>query len=171
MKHLALTTLLLLVCLTACDLAGGLASLSEKEVTLPAFSTEEPTEILASSAIPPETIPSITASSSSSAEPDLPAETAPVTEDALRLLFLTETVKRGEMATVTLRGIPGQTYVITVHYPSSVSTASGLEPKIADENGEVSWSWRIGSRTSEGSHRIVIEGAGQTLTLTFTVTA
>lgn len=167
---LLLAIVFLLVCLTACDLVGGLASLSEKEVTLPVFSTEEPTESTASSEILTEAIPATTAASSS-AEPDVPADTDPVTDRALRLLFLTETVKRGEMATVTLRGIPGQTYVITVHYPSSISTASGLEPKIADENGEVSWSWRVGSRTSEGSHRIVIEGADQILTLSFAVTA
>jgi len=101
-------------------------------------------------------------------ETETPSETQP---NGITLLSLTETVKRGNQATVTVKGTPGMTYTITVHYATTISQASGLEPKMAGEDGTVSWTWRVGSRTNEGTHKIEIAGGDYTLTLTFTTTA
>lgn len=123
----------------------------------------------------PSTTPAVTtappvSSATVTSPSDEPVVTAP-SDGTLHLLSLTETVARGKEATVTVQGVPGRTYTITVYYPSSVSTAKGLEPKAADTDGVVSWSWRVGSRTSEGSHRIEISDGEELLTLYFTVTS
>lgn len=167
--------LALLLLLSACDLAGGLATLSDKEPTLPSFTTEAPVSSAPSSTEPSEEISSapLTDHSSTAEIPqstDIPSSTDSEGYQALSLLSMTETVGRGETASVTVSGLPDITYTITVRYPSSVSTAAGLEPKTADADGKMTWSWRVGSRTSLGVHRIVIEGGGERLTLTFTVT-
>lgn len=95
--------------------------------------------------------------------PEVPAS-------SIILLSVTETVKRGSEASLTIRGKPGVTYSIQVFYATTESTAKGLEPKIADENGFVTWRWRVGSRTKAGSHKIQISGDGDVLTLSFTTT-
>lgn len=66
--------------------------------------------------------------------------------------------KPGEFATVTIKGTPGVEYKINVYYSSGRSTAKGLEPKRADGNGDVSWTWIVGAKTKPGKYRIVIIG-------------
>ena len=88
----------------------------------------------------------------------------------ITVTYLTENVKKGGRATLSVAGTPGITYSIAVYYSSSVSAAKGLEPKSADSNGNVSWSWRVGSRTKPGKHKIVISGGGESITLYFTTT-
>lgn len=99
-----------------------------------------------------------------------PAEetTAPPQSGKLTVTYLTDNVKKGNTATLSVSGTPGVTYSIAVYYSSTVSTAKGLEPKTADQTGKVSWSWRVGSRTKPGKHKIVISGGGEKLTLYFT---
>lgn len=95
----------------------------------------------------------------------------PAVEGDIVLLSITETVPRGKTATLSIRGIPYKTYRIEVYYSTTVSSAKGLEPKAADANGTVTWSWKVGTRTKSGSHRIVIRGEnGETLNLSFTTT-
>lgn len=87
----------------------------------------------------------------------------------LRLLSLTERVKRGETAAITVSGQPGTAYSIEIRLGRHVSTASGLEPKTSDTSGVVSWSWRVGPISEYGEYRIVITGGGQSLDLPFFV--
>jgi hypothetical protein len=76
----------------------------------------------------------------------------------------------GENAIVSIIGEPNTEYSITVTYPSgTVSTAQGLESKLSDANGNVSWIWMVGTRTRAGNGRIVVIGGGQTQTFDFTV--
>ncbi|MDY2907234.1 MAG: hypothetical protein SOT56_08455 [Eubacteriales bacterium] len=105
------------------------------------------------------------------AQTEKPPETTAVREPGkITVTYLTENVKKGSRATLSVAGTPGITYSITVYYSSSVSAAKGLEPKSADSNGNVSWSWRVGSRTKPGKHKIVISGGGESITLYFTTT-
>lgn len=131
-------------------------------VTTSAVTTTEPAITTASVTTAPTTTETVTTE-------EVPA--SPSDGESPTLVSMTDTVSRGNQATVTIKGEPGKIYTITVYYPSSVSTAKGLEPKAADSNGKVSWSWRIGSRTSEGTHRIVITGGEEPLTLYLTVTS
>lgn len=40
--------------------------------------------------------------------------------------------------------LPCAKRTIAVHYKSRPSTAQGLEPKTADADGNVSWTWMVG---------------------------
>ena len=87
----------------------------------------------------------------------------------VKFISYPETVARNEIATVEFQGKPNTEYVITVYYKSGASTADGLEPKISDDNGYVSWTWKVGGRTSPGTFKIVISGGGESKTVYFTV--
>lgn len=67
-------------------------------------------------------------------------------------------VRPGEEAGLIIKGTPGVEYKINVYYSSGPSKAKGLEPKVADSGGNVSWSWMVGSRTKPGKYKIVIIG-------------
>jgi hypothetical protein len=73
------------------------------------------------------------------------------------------------MATIKIQGKPNTQYSITVYYSTSKSTAEGLEKKISDSNGYVTWTWKIGAKTKPGEHRIVIVGNGETFESLITI--
>lgn len=83
---------------------------------------------------------------------------------------LTSPIKRGHTAYMEISGTPGEEYNITVHYASSISKAADLVPKTADENGHVTWQWKVGSRTAAGTYKIIVVGGGDTLETVFIVT-
>ena len=93
------------------------------------------------------------------------ATTAPT----LIIVSVTSPVSRGAIATLAAQAPPGATVSITVYYKSGPSRAAGLSAKVADANGKVSWSWVVGTNTTPGSWRIVIETSGQTAETYFTV--
>jgi hypothetical protein len=45
---------------------------------------------------------------------------------------------------------------VTATYKSGASTATGLEPKVADTDGIVAWSWLVGTNTTPGSRPIAV---------------
>ncbi len=69
-----------------------------------------------------------------------------------------------------IKGTPNTEYSNKVYYPSGASSAAGLENKISDKDGFVSWSWKVGGKTKAGEHNIEISGGGQTLETVFTTT-
>lgn len=74
-----------------------------------------------------------------------------------------------EKVTVSITGQPNTEYTIAVHYSSKISDAQGLEPKTSDENGNVSWTWKVGPNTKSGERYLIIKGGGEEKRLTFTV--
>ena len=72
------------------------------------------------------------------------------------VLECTETVKRGNIATVRILGDPGETYGIDVHLKSGISKSAALGDKIADEKGVVEWEWRVSGNTTPGHYAIII---------------
>lgn len=100
-----------------------------------------------------------------------PTPTPPPTVEKyeLSVIFLTSPVSPNENATITIKGTPGEEYSITVYYKSGPSKADGLEDKIADADGEVSWTWKIGPRTSAGDWEILISGDGESISEYITV--
>jgi hypothetical protein len=154
---------------------------TETYKTAPAETTETeivetpPIETTASVIVPSTTKPSTTEpviTETPKPVTTAPSDTAPPTEEGgIVLLSITETVARGKTATLSIRGTPYATYQIKVYYSTTESKAKGLEPKAADADGTVTWSWKVGTRTKSGSHRIVIRGDnGETLNLSFTTT-
>ena len=86
---------------------------------------------------------------------------------------VTSPVSPGATATLVAKTSPGAYCTIMVYTKSGPSTAAGLDPKTADSAGNVSWSWKVGTRTTPGTWQIVVTATqnGQTITTTknFTV--
>lgn len=74
------------------------------------------------------------------------------------------TVSPGQHATVTIHTSPGATGTIEVDYKSGASHASGLVAEAAASNGNITWTWYVGTRTTPGSWPVHITVAGHTLT-------
>ena len=100
------------------------------------------------------------------AKPPAP-ETSPP-EPVLKLVSVTSPIFNGESATLVIIGKPNTEYTISVYYPSGLSESKDLEAKISDNDGNVSWTWKVGTTTSEGEHKITISGGGETINTSFT---
>ena len=91
----------------------------------------------------------------------------------LQIVSVTSPVSPGANATLVAKTAPGAQCAITVYYKSGPSSAAGLYPKGADSAGSVSWTWKVGTRTTAGSWRIVVSASldGETISQTtyFTV--
>lgn len=81
---------------------------------------------------------------------------SPSTTLSLQIISVTSPVSPGDDATLVAKTVPGAECDITVYLKSGPSTASGLYPKTADSSGRVSWTWKVGTRTTAGSWRIVV---------------
>ncbi len=77
-------------------------------------------------------------------------------------------VSAGETATLTIKGKPNTQYNIEVYYSTKASEAKGLEPKTSDSSGNVTWTWKVGTNTTPGSHQIKVVGGGETIETSFT---
>jgi hypothetical protein len=66
-----------------------------------------------------------------------------------RLVHVTSPVRPGADATLTAHVVPAKRCTITVHYKSGPSVAQGLYPK-RPRNGRVSWTWMVGTNTTQG---------------------
>ena len=80
----------------------------------------------------------------------------------LEIVSVTSPVSKGSYAAVAARISPSASCSITVYYKSGPSKAIGLEPKTADASGMVSWTWKVGIRTTSGTWRIVVNCNGVT---------
>jgi len=91
--------------------------------------------------------------------------------NSIQITSLTSPINRGAYATISILTAPNVLCTITVYYKSGPSEAQGLEPKISDGNGNCSWTWKVGTRTTPGNWKILItaEGIGSIETF-FTVT-
>jgi hypothetical protein len=90
----------------------------------------------------------------------MPAEPEPAEDPAPqgRVIIVEEpgTVRRGATASVKTRSGANVQCDINVYYKSGPSSAAGLYPKTTDANGYVSWSWKVGTRTTSGSWPVEI---------------
>jgi hypothetical protein len=88
----------------------------------------------------------------------------------VRLVRVTSPVANGDYATLVARVFPRRVCSIAVYYTSGASKAAGLGPK-RPVLGRVSWTWKVGTRTSPGRHRIVVScGSAGTLRTSFVTT-
>ena len=77
--------------------------------------------------------------------------------DKFEILEFTETVQRGNRATLRIQGEPNTEYDITVYLKSGASTNSALVPKISDGKGVVEWDWKVYKGTSVGRFKVVVK--------------
>ncbi len=98
----------------------------------------------------------------------------PLDEVDLEIVSVTTPVPAGSNATLVVRTEAGAYCTITVIYKSGPSEAAGLSDKSADGSGKVSWSWKVGARTTPGTWEIVVtarvNGVTTSKTTWFTVT-
>ena len=82
----------------------------------------------------------------------------------------TDVVGRGEYASIKIQGAPNTAYTCDVEYKSGPSTAKGLGEKQSDGEGYVSWSWKVGTKTSlDYTPKIMISGGGDSISVSFEV--
>lgn len=88
------------------------------------------------------------------------------TSTALQVISVTSPVRPGANATLSANTTPGAQCTITVNYKSGPSTASGLQTKTADSQGNVSWTWKVGANTTTGTWQIIVTATSQGSTVT-----
>ena len=74
----------------------------------------------------------------------------------ISLVSLDSPVSRGNDVTVSIKGLPNTNYDIDVIYSSGPSKASGLEDKISDSEGNVSWTFKVSSNVKPGTYEVKI---------------
>lgn len=75
--------------------------------------------------------------------------------DQIIVISLTSPVKQNSTAKLDIKTLPEAQCAIKVTLPSgSQSTAGGLEAKIADNSGAITWSWKINWNTTPGTANI-----------------
>jgi beta-lactamase superfamily II metal-dependent hydrolase len=96
------------------------------------------------------------------------AATAPVS-GGLEIVSVTSPINAGANATLKAQTAPNASCSIAVNYKSGPSSAQGLGPKTANGSGIVSWTWKVGPRTTPGSWRIDVTCNGIYKSVYFTV--
>lgn len=71
-------------------------------------------------------------------------------DTTISVLNLSSPISAGGNASLTIKSAPGANCTITVYYKSGPSEAAGLGPQTANQNGEATWRWKVGSRTTAG---------------------
>lgn len=115
-------------------------------------------------------IETTTSADDSSAADSSNDETSKPAVTEIKVVSVTSPVARNETARLEIRGAANTEYTISVYYSTSASKAEGLEKKISNASGVVVWEWKVGGKTKEGSHRIVITGGGAEIETSFTTT-
>ena len=57
---------------------------------------------------------------------------------------------------VRAQAFAGVEYQIKVYYASGVSTAKALSPKVADEDGMLTWEWTVSAQVKPGVYKIIV---------------
>jgi len=93
----------------------------------------------------------------------------PAEQVSVKLISVTSPAARNSYATLKAKMVIGCTASIEVDYKSGPSKAQGLESKKADANGNVSWTWRVGGRTTLGFWPITVSCNGESVVTEFEV--
>lgn len=95
-------------------------------------------------------------------------------ETKISVSSLTSPINAGAIASISVKTTPGADCSISVIYKSGPSSAAGLGPQVANQNGDVSWSWKVGSNTSKGIWNIKLyctqNGKSDSISVPFEVT-
>ena len=141
-------------------------SIQAEESTAAKPATQAPTERPTAT---PKPAPTPTPTPTKTPKPT--ATPKPVTRSVgITILDYSDTVSRGSYAYIKIQGAPNTDYDCEVEYKSGMSTADGLGTKRSDDNGNVSWKWKVGSRTSlDYTPTIYIDGGGDSISVDFDV--
>lgn len=78
-------------------------------------------------------------------------------------------VKRGQYASVTVKGKPRSVGTLTLIYKSGRSKAQHLQNIRSSKAGYITWRWKVGTRTTKGYYRVTIKLGGRAVTPTLHV--
>ncbi len=117
--------------------------------------TSEPTRELTAE---PASEPTIEPAAEPTLEPTAAPSEAPATM-FIEIVSYTNPAHKGSRVSLSAKTLPGAACEITVHLKSGPSQASGLEPRAADANGEVTWSWKVAANTSAGEWSISVSAS------------
>lgn len=131
--------------------------------------TGKPAEPTPDDPAPPVENPVENPDNSDPPQPNDPPESGGTAEKVLEIVSLTTPLEAGKTATLVAHGKAGEKYTISVRYASGESTAQGLEPQIADEDGVLRWSFRVASRVPAGEYPVTVSGGDETITVTLVV--
>jgi hypothetical protein len=100
------------------------------------------------------------------------ASSATASASTVRLVRVTSPISHGSYATLVAHVSPSNvTCSIAVYYKSGKSTAAGLRPLRRPVARRVSWTWKVGTRTTPGRWPIYVRcGSAGTLHTSFRVT-
>lgn len=87
----------------------------------------------------------------------------------LELVSITNPIKLGSEVTLTIKGKKNINYNIDVYYASGVSRASGLEDKVSNSEGIVSWTWKVSKNVIPGSYEIVVSDGDFSKTINYEI--
>jgi beta-lactamase superfamily II metal-dependent hydrolase len=72
------------------------------------------------------------------------------------VVSLSSPINAGANVSLTINTLSGAACTITVYYKSGPSQAAGLGPQTAGSDGNVTWTWKVGTRTTPGTWSIVV---------------
>ena len=75
---------------------------------------------------------------------------------AVKFTTWTKSVGQGKGASATVKTVEGAECGILVTYKEVTSEANGLDPKVANSKGVVTWKWSVGPNTTPGSWPIEV---------------
>lgn len=85
-------------------------------------------------------------------------ETVPEKSNGINVVFKTDTIEKGDTASIMIQGEPGKKYIIEFYENSSeVADYSDLKEQKADENGFVTWTFRVPMNCESGNRKIIIK--------------
>ncbi len=166
MKKGALPLVVCLVIFMACagcaNLSGNIANLMPAPLTSsPPFSIK-PTATYTPPIVttPVYRAPTVPATTTQPVEyypsPKETGQTSTGSIISLQIVSITTPVKPYSYATLKVKTNPGAICSIALYHGSTEGAAGGLGKKVADGNGDSSWTWGIGPDTERGSWRVVV---------------
>ncbi|QQE80424.1 hypothetical protein [Alicyclobacillus sp. SO9] len=107
-------------------------------------------------------------SSSSSGSSNTTSKSNTTSSSTGNLTIVSSSLTRnpGQYASIKVKTKPNVQGTIEVDYSSGPSHSSSLNPKTADPNGYITWTWKVGSRTTPGNWPVTITADRQTVKTT-----
>ncbi len=130
-------------------------------IVLEATAADTPTATTTAGTTTPEPVntPTMTAWPTETPWPT-PAPTQPLTTEpsgaGITLMSLTSPISAGANATLVIQVAVGAVCDPGVIYKSGESSAGGLESKTAGGDGQLSWTWEVGTRTTPGTWTVYV---------------
>lgn len=70
--------------------------------------------------------------------------------------IISKKISKGSISEIKIKGRKNTNYSIKVYLKSGVSKASGLMDKVSDDDGYVTWNFKLASNAKNGNYKIVI---------------